>query len=924
MSNENQQSMKNYYIVKLDISSKQKYIYSSNRLQEIIGASKIIEFITEMLGRDVLLKMNRDSSNKDYGFLKDLEVKDMKDINKKAFEKVSDFYTKKRKKELDAIKDGSEDFKSSLSEKKLDEIKKKFKYNNLEILKDQKYYFEKYEEGYKEGDKEYTYNPYSNVLFEAGGNAMYIFNTEKHAREFNRRVSRFVLKYFKGIELVSVIQRYNEEAHFIIDIFDEIEKKIKAKKYKRNNYINTLSFGFNELCPNTRNPAGYEVVYPSDYENEAFRSSILSKEAFDKKLFYNLLINLIRMIKDEEKEKNKNDKENNKEKLNIKERLSNKISTKRSGMYAEANLHFNNDISFDYDLEATTLQELFDRFYEFKNVNRLGKLDKLSSKDKKEITVELDKLSGKKKEGSYIGITCLDGNSMGVKVFEFKEKYKDEFKNQNEKNSAEKYKKIEIAREFANLDAKDIFSQYEKVVKNVDEIKNKEECKDIYNNFDCYDLLFEVSNGITSMVVKDKENLASDEQDDGLKYGANTIIEELLEKYQDRKNITDKVKSANQNYLKDYIIFTTSIKNAYTQAFEDLKREIYEYKYEHESNKNNEEDGSVLPIVPVILAGDDISFLSFGKYSIEITRKYINHLCKQSFIDDKDINIDKIMGKLYVCSGTAIIPRNYPFAQGVKIASALESSTKKRLTGMKKTKLEAVEFKDRNDTYLESAVFKAFKDKFENESAWYHNLAIRKKEDNNTKLVMIRPNTKDNTISKYDASLMDWQIVRGDTNTDIDSFRNSNLTNRPYLIYDEYDGRNEKDYKPKENINKDEDINFKASDCYDFSFLEQLEKEKNYTSEKVLFDISLLKYIQNEVQKGERNSIYSKLMRSFKDSQESALLVELKHNLSNEKKDENKINLGVTNLRKIIHDAIEVKGFFDELELDPEIKNDKN
>ncbi len=902
MSNENQQSMKNYYIVKLDISSKQKYIYSSNRLQEIIGASKIIEFITEMLGRDVLLKMNRDSFNEDYVCLKDLEVKDMKDINKKAFEKVSNFYTKKRKEELKSIKDGCEDFKSSLSEEKLDEITKKFKYNKLEIIKDQKYYFEKYEEGYKEGDKEYTYNPYSNVLFEAGGNAMYIFNKKEHAQEFNKRVSRFVLKYFKGIELVSVIQRYKEEAHFIIDIFDEIEKKITAKKNKRNNYINTLSFGFNELCPNTRNPAGYEVVYPSDYENEAFRSSILSKEAFDKKLFYNLLINLIRMINDEEKEKNKKDKENNeennnnKEKLNIKERLSNKISTKRSGMYAEANLHFNNDISFDYDLEATTLQELFDRFYEFKNVNRLGKLDDLSSKDKKEITVELDKLSGKKTEGSYIGITCLDGNSMGVKVFEFKNRYND------------KYDKNDKTDKFEIID-------YIKKIDTENKLEKKLKVENIESD-DCFDLLFNLTNGITNMLKLD------DNTD-------NTLIEQLLEtSNDDSKYIREKIQFANKEYLKEYIIFTSSIKNAYTQAFEDLKREIYEYKYEHESNKNDEEDGSVLPIVPVILAGDDISFLSFGKYSIEITRKYINHLCKQSFIDDKDINIADIMGKLYVCSGTAIIPRNYPFAQGVKIASALESSTKKRLTEMKKTKLEAVEFKDRNDTYLESAVFKAFKDKFENESAWYHNLAIRKKEDNNTKLVMIRPNTKDNTISKYDASLMDWQIVRGDTNTEIDSFRNSNLTNRPYLIYDEYDARNEKNYKPKENINKDEDINFKDSDCYDFSFLEQLEKEKNYRSDtkelKILFDISLLKHIQNEVQKGERNSIYSKLMRSFKDSQESALLVELKHNLSNEKKDENKINLGMTNLRKIIHDAIEVKGFFDELELDPEIKNDKN
>jgi hypothetical protein len=54
-----------YYGVKVDVSGKQSYIFSSNRLKEVVGASKIIEFTTEILGRIIIDEMKKDSGDEE-------------------------------------------------------------------------------------------------------------------------------------------------------------------------------------------------------------------------------------------------------------------------------------------------------------------------------------------------------------------------------------------------------------------------------------------------------------------------------------------------------------------------------------------------------------------------------------------------------------------------------------------------------------------------------------------------------------------------------------------------------------------------------------------------------------------------------------------------------------------------------------------
>src|SRR3712207_52781 len=160
------QKSKKYFLVKIDIGGKQKYIFSTNVLKDIIGASEIIRFITEELGQEVLKYMN--------------ELK----ISKKTF-------------------------------------------SNKEF----------------QGDN-------GNVLIEAGGNSIYIFEEKEHAITFNKIFSKFVMKYFDGIELLMVIQEFDIEESMksnenpsIKYVLDHIEKKLTLKKGNRKNLFKRISFG---------------------------------------------------------------------------------------------------------------------------------------------------------------------------------------------------------------------------------------------------------------------------------------------------------------------------------------------------------------------------------------------------------------------------------------------------------------------------------------------------------------------------------------------------------------------------------------------------------------------------------------------------------------------------------------------------------
>ncbi|WP_343762428.1 Cas10/Cmr2 second palm domain-containing protein [Clostridium oceanicum] len=266
------------FVVKVDIGSKQKYIFSSNRLKEIIGASEIIRYVTEELAKEVLKCMNRE-------------------------------------------------------------------YKNYENSND------------------------GNVLFEAGGNSMYIFDDIDDAKKFNGIFSRFVIEYFDGLELIMVIKEFDIEKRNIVDLYEEIEQALTKKKGERKYQFKRLGYGLTRICPNTRKPAGYE--YKEKDRNNKGKIKYISKESEDKLRFYNFL-------------------------------------------YGNSNY---------YDEQAKIKYMIDSKEINHEQMKKELK-ERYGLKNGFEFTNKLDDIAGPKNEGSHIGITCIDGNGMGKKIDSFNDEYK--------------------------------------------------------------------------------------------------------------------------------------------------------------------------------------------------------------------------------------------------------------------------------------------------------------------------------------------------------------------------------------------------------------------------------------------------------------------------------------------------------------------
>lgn len=83
-----------------------------------------------------------------------------------------------------------------------------------------------------------------------------------------------------------------------------------------------------------------------------------------------------------------------------------------------------------------------------------------------------------------------------------------------------------------------------------------------------------------------------------------------------------------------------------------------------------------LPIRPIILAGDDVCFVTSGKIGLESARVFLEHLAALTNQED---------GKAYAaCAGVALVHKKYPFHQAYNLAEELCSSAKRYGTAIDK------------------------------------------------------------------------------------------------------------------------------------------------------------------------------------------------------------------------------------------------
>ena len=115
--------------------------------------------------------------------------------------------------------------------------------------------------------------------------------------------------------------------------------------------------------------------------------------------------------------------------------------------------------------------------------------------------------------------------------------------------------------------------------------------------------------------------------------------------------------------------FSESIKRSYRAAFVHTMKTA-------RANTNLQtaermKDGKIaLPIRPVILAGDDVCFVTAGDIGLECTRVFLEFLA-----DDAKNAVD---GKSYpACAGVVLVHKNYPFHRAYDLAEELCSNAKK-------------------------------------------------------------------------------------------------------------------------------------------------------------------------------------------------------------------------------------------------------
>lgn len=134
------------------------------------------------------------------------------------------------------------------------------------------------------------------------------------------------------------------------------------------------------------------------------------------------------------------------------------------------------------------------------------------------------------------------------------------------------------------------------------------------------------------------------------------------------------LKKSNYDYIQKLYKFSNDIKKYYDQAFRYMLEKIVTNYDEVEkqlnlSEKNKELGEKIMPVRPIILAGDDVCFVCNAKIALECVNLFITKL-----------NEYEIEGeKLNACAGICMLRSTYPFDKGYEIAENLCKNGKAKI-----------------------------------------------------------------------------------------------------------------------------------------------------------------------------------------------------------------------------------------------------
>lgn len=190
---------------------------------------------------------------------------------------------------------------------------------------------------------------------------------------------------------------------------------------------------------------------------------------------------------------------------------------------------------------------------------------------------------------------------------------------------------------------------------------------------------------LMSKYLKDGYSFTTEIEKLGIQKGENSYIaivsldgNKMGQKIQSMKNKALKqyesldTKEANSNYIIKLNEFSLNIKKYYYESFEYMLDKVVK-NYDELNDKLNlqvdEEGNKILPIRPIILAGDDVCFICNAQIALECVNAFITKLNTYT-VEEETLN---------ACAGISMMKSSNPFDRGYEIAEGLCKNCKAKI-----------------------------------------------------------------------------------------------------------------------------------------------------------------------------------------------------------------------------------------------------
>lgn len=128
----------------------------------------------------------------------------------------------------------------------------------------------------------------------------------------------------------------------------------------------------------------------------------------------------------------------------------------------------------------------------------------------------------------------------------------------------------------------------------------------------------------------------------------------------------------NERYRSTFCTFSNEVDACYKRAFARMTKQLEE-KYRNDDKVSLFKDKTNYPLRPLIVAGDDISFVTNGQIGIEAARIFLEQLQLEV------VNVGEQYMTMHACAGIALVKKGYPFARAHQLAEQLCKNAKTRI-----------------------------------------------------------------------------------------------------------------------------------------------------------------------------------------------------------------------------------------------------